>query len=88
MNTDVLIIGGGLAGLSCAKTLQDAGVAYLLLEASEAVGGRIRTDHVDGFFLDRGFQVFSTAYPEARRLLDYAALKLYHFSPGGVIRFQ
>lgn len=88
MNTDVLIIGGGLAGLSCAKTLQDAGVGYLLLEASEAVGGRIRTDHVDGFFLDRGFQVFSTAYPEARRMLDYAALKLHHFFPGAVIRFQ
>lgn len=88
MNTDVLIIGGGLAGLSCAKTLQDAGVACLLLEASEAVGGRIRTDHVDGFFLDRGFQVFSTGYPEARRMLDYAALKLHNFFPGAVIRFH
>lgn len=86
MDTDVLIIGGGLAGLSCATTLEGHGVDCLLLEASDAVGGRVRTDHVDGFLLDRGFQVFSTAYPEARRILNYTALKLHHFSPGAVIR--
>lgn len=88
MDTDVLIIGGGLAGLSCATTLEKCGITYLLLEASEEVGGRIRTDHVNGFQLDRGFQVFSTAYPEARRLLNYSALKLHHFFPGAVIRYQ
>jgi len=88
MDTDVLIIGGGLAGLACAKTLQDYGIAFLLLEASETAGGRIRTDQVDGFLLDRGFQVLSTAYPEAGRMLDFPSLKLNHFFPGAVIRCQ
>lgn len=60
MNPDVLIIGAGLAGLSCAKTLERYRVSYLVLEASDMVGGRVRTDHVNGFLLDRGFQVFST----------------------------
>ncbi|MDH5427092.1 MAG: FAD-dependent oxidoreductase [Nitrospirota bacterium] len=87
MNSDVLIIGGGLAGLSCASTLERYGISYLVLEASDMLGGRVRTDHVKGFLLDRGFQVFSTAYPEAQRQLDYPALKLHHFSPGAVIRF-
>ena len=87
MNEDVLIIGAGLAGLSCARALEDYGISYLLLEASDTVGGRVRTDHVNGFLLDRGFQVFSTAYPEAKRMLDYPALKLHHFSPGAIIRF-
>ncbi|MDH5562609.1 MAG: FAD-dependent oxidoreductase [Nitrospirota bacterium] len=87
MNSDVLIIGAGLAGLSCASTLESSGISYLVLEASDMTGGRVRTDHVNGFLLDRGFQVFSTAYPEAQRQLDYSALKLHHFSPGAVIRF-
>ena len=87
MNKDVIIIGGGLAGLSCAITLEKKGISYLLLEASDEIGGRVRTDQASGFLLDRGFQVFSTAYPEAKRLLDYAALNLHHFSPGAVIRF-
>jgi phytoene dehydrogenase-like protein len=87
MQMDVLIIGAGLAGLSCARELENYGISYLLLEASETVGGRVRTDHVNGFLLDRGFQVFSNAYPEARQILDYPALKLHHFSPGAMIRF-
>ena len=88
MNSDVLIIGAGLAGLSCARTLEGYGISYLLLEASDTIGGRVYTDHVNGFLLDRGFQVFSTAYPEANRMLDYPSLKLQHFSPGAVIRFE
>jgi hypothetical protein len=87
MNEDVLIIGAGLAGLSCARTLESMGISYLLLEASDTVGGRVRTDQVSGFLLDRGFQVFSAAYPEAKGMLDYPALKLHHFSPGAMIRF-
>jgi len=88
MNEDVLIIGAGLAGLSCARELENYGISYLLLEASDIVGGRVRTDQVSGFLLDRGFQVFSMAYPEAQRMLNYPALKLHHFSPGAMIRFE
>ncbi|MEW6297612.1 MAG: NAD(P)/FAD-dependent oxidoreductase [Thermodesulfobacteriota bacterium] len=83
---DVLIIGAGLAGLCCARRLHEGGVAFQVLEASEAVGGRIKTDPVEGFLLDQGFQVLLTAYPEARRVLDYAALDLRPFYPGVLVR--
>ncbi|PWB74264.1 MAG: FAD-dependent oxidoreductase, partial [Holophagae bacterium] len=82
----VVVVGAGLAGLSCALELGSAGVRPLVLEASDAVGGRVRTDEVDGFLLDRGFQVLLTAYPEAQRLLDYQALELRAFYPGALIR--
>ncbi|MEK0447246.1 MAG: hypothetical protein RLZZ399_2567 [Verrucomicrobiota bacterium] len=78
----VLIVGGGLAGLACASHLHAAGVEFQLLEGSDAVGGRVRTDAVDGFLLDRGFQVFLDAYPEAGALLDKRQLKLHAFEPG------
>jgi len=83
--TDVVIIGAGLAGLSCALSLEAAGLSVTLLEASDAPGGRVRTDLVQGFRLDRGFQVMLTAYPEARRLLDYDALQLKKFEPGALV---
>jgi NADPH-dependent 2,4-dienoyl-CoA reductase/sulfur reductase-like enzyme len=73
---DVIIIGAGLAGLSCARVLHQAGVPFVLLEASDRVGGRVRTDRVEGFRLDRGFQVLQTAYPESRQILDYTGLNL------------
>lgn len=86
MNADVLIIGGGMAGLCCAKTLIDQGFSTIVLEASDDVGGRVRTDEVDGFSLDRGFQVFLTAYPEAQRFLNYSALSLHSFYSGALVR--
>ena len=86
MPDPVIIVGGGLAGLTCAKTLDSAGVEAILLEASDGVGGRVRTDEVDGFLLDRGFQVLLTAYPEAQQHLDYPALQLQAFEPGSLIR--
>jgi phytoene dehydrogenase-like protein len=82
----VLIVGAGIAGLSCARYLVRAGVPVRLFESSDAVGGRVRTDEVQGFRLDRGFQTFLTAYPEARALLDYDALELRHFEPGALVR--
>ena len=82
----VVIIGAGVAGLTCAWYLQQAGMASTVLEASDGVGGRVRTDKVEGFRLDRGFQVFLTNYPEAKRLLDYPALQLGNFRSGAVIR--
>jgi phytoene dehydrogenase-like protein len=80
----VLIIGAGLAGLCCARRLAKDGVTFQIVEASDGIGGRVRTDEVDGFLLDRGFQVLLTAYPEARRVLDYSRLDLKSFSPGAL----
>ncbi|MDW3213539.1 MAG: NAD(P)/FAD-dependent oxidoreductase [Ilumatobacteraceae bacterium] len=81
----IVVVGAGLAGLSCAVALHDAGREVLVLEASDGVGGRVRTDAVDGFLLDRGFQVLLTAYPEAHRQLDLDALDLRAFDPGALI---
>ena len=78
-----MIVGGGAAGLIAAHTLEAAGHAPLLLEAADAVGGRLRTDEVEGFRLDRGFQVLLTAYPEVKRYLDLEALGVNTFRPGG-----
>lgn len=88
MTTDypVIIVGAGMAGLTCAVYLKQAGIDALLLEADDAAGGRVRTDVVDGFRLDRGFQILLTAYPEARRLLNYTALDLKGFRSGALIR--
>lgn len=88
MSEPVVIIGGGLAGLTCAKVLHAYGIEFVLLEGSDGVGGRVRTDEVDGFLLDRGFQVLLTAYPETQRQLDYAALDLKPFEPGSIIRMN
>ena len=87
-NADVLIIGGGLAGLCCALRLHQSGFSFQVLEASDGVGGRVRTDEMEGFLLDRGFQVLLTAYPEAQRVLDYDALNLQPFYPGALIRYK
>ncbi len=86
MNADVIIIGAGLSGLACALALRQRGVEPLILEASDGIGGRVRTDRRDGFLLDRGFQVLQTWYPEARRVLNYEALDLRPFEPGALVR--
>ena len=83
--TDVVIIGAGLAGLAAARVVHQAGRSFKIIEASDDIGGRVRTDHVDGFLLDRGFQVLLTAYPEAHRQLDLAALNLQAFDPGALV---
>jgi phytoene dehydrogenase-like protein len=84
-HTDVLVVGAGLAGLACARRVAEAGREVTVLEAADGVGGRVRTDEVEGFLLDRGFQVFLPAYPEAQRCLDYSALDLRAFVPGALI---
>lgn len=85
MSDPIVIIGGGLAGLSCAVRLQEQGVQSIICEASDGVGGRVRTDQVNGFLLDRGFQVLLTAYPEAARQLDYDRLQLQYFDSGSLV---
>src|ERR1700753_4419826 len=79
----VIIVGAGVAGLACALDLVAAGVPVQVLEGSDAVGGRMRTDERDGFRLDRGFQVFNTAYPQVKRRLNLRALQLRPVTAGG-----
>ncbi|MEZ4521226.1 MAG: FAD-dependent oxidoreductase [Thermomicrobiales bacterium] len=89
MSTDaerVVIVGAGLAGLSCGLHLAAEGIPFSIFEAADQVGGRVRTDEVRGFRLDRGFQVLLTAYPEAAELLDYGDLDLHPFYPGAFVR--
>ena len=84
-SADVVIVGAGLAGLAAATTLQRAGHDIVVLEASDGVGGRVRTDVIDGYRLDRGFQVLLTAYPELDRQFDVDALDLRRFEPGAIV---
>ena len=83
-SVDVAVVGAGLAGLACARLLTRAGLDVVVLEAADAPGGRVRTDVVDGFRCDRGFQLLNPAYPEARRVLDLPAMRLQPF-PAGVV---
>jgi phytoene dehydrogenase-like protein len=78
----VVVVGAGLAGLGCASDLAAAGATVRVLEASDGVGGRMRTDQQAGFLLDRGFQVFNTSYPQVKRRMDLRALQLRAFTPG------
>lgn len=93
----VIVVGAGLAGLAAARDLAAGGATVQLLEAGDAVGGRVRTDRVrlDGtpaaagepaFQLDRGFQVLLTGYPELRQRADLDALQLHSYTPGALIR--
>lgn len=81
-HTDVIVVGAGIAGLSAARRLVAAGVDVMVLEASDRPGGRVRTDVVDGFRLDNGFQTLATAYPQVNARLDLDRLDLRTFAPG------
>ena len=85
-SVDVVVVGAGVAGLACAVHLVRAGRDVVVCEASDDVGGRVRTDLVDGLRLDRGFQVYNTAYPDLAALLDHEALALRPFLPGALVR--
>jgi protoporphyrinogen oxidase len=85
---DVIVVGAGVAGLACARSLADAGRTPHVLERSDAVGGRVRTDMVDGFRLDHGFQVLPLSYPEARATLAYDRLELGRFERGAIVRLD
>lgn len=84
--TDVVVIGAGLAGLQCARVLTQAGREVRVVEAADAIGGRVRTEVVDGFRCDVGFQLLNPAYPDAKTQLDLAALDLHAFGRGVAVR--
>ena len=86
MDAEVIVVGAGVAGLRCAAELQAAGVDVQVLERADAVGGRVRTDVVDGFRCDRGFQLLNPAYPAVRRYVDLSALQLRQFGAGALVR--
>lgn len=89
MDTETVIIGGGLAGLNCARRLHAAGRSFVLLEAADRLGGRVRTETISApegdYLVDRGFQVLLTAYPKAAEAFDYDALDLKCFYPGALV---
>jgi len=86
MDADVVVVGAGLAGLRCALRLTELGREVVVLEADEVAGGRVRTDVVDGFRCDRGFQLLNPAYPAVRRWVDVPALDLQSFAAGVLVR--
>ena len=81
----VVVVGAGLAGLACAQRLSRAGIDVVVYEASDAVGGRVRTDLIDGFRCDRGFQLINPSYPVLGKVLDLAELDLRAFDAGVVV---
>jgi phytoene dehydrogenase-like protein len=85
MRVDAVVIGAGLAGLAAARQIKSRGRSVIVVEAQDGVGGRVRTDKVDGFLLDRGFQVLLTAYPELKTQIDMNALDLKMFSSGALV---
>lgn len=86
LQADVVIIGAGLAGLACSRRLWEQGIPNVILEKDQNIGGRVQTDEVDGFLLDRGFQVLQTAYPMAHALFDMDALALQPFHNGALVK--
>ncbi len=84
-SVDTAIVGAGVAGMACARRLMQAGQSVAVIEASDGIGGRVRTDVVDGYRLDRGFQVLLTSYPEVKRTLDLDGLELGLFTPGALV---
>jgi glycine/D-amino acid oxidase-like deaminating enzyme len=88
VDADAIVVGAGLAGLRCARVLQEAGRHVVVLEAASHVGGRVTSESVDGFTVDRGFQVLNPAYPAVRRWVDLDALALGSFDAGVLVRTE
>ncbi len=88
MKPTITIIGAGVAGLTAAVYLRKKGFKIQILEASDRAGGRVKTDKIDGFLLDRGFQVFLDSYPEAKKILNYDELNLKKFLPGATVLYD
>ena len=82
---NIHIIGAGLSGLIAAQVLEQKGYHPTIIEATDRVGGRVKTDLIEGYQLDHGFQVLLTEYPMAKKYLDYKALELQKFYSGAVL---
>lgn len=81
----IAIVGAGVSGLIAAQVLESQGYSTTIYEASDRAGGRVKTDVLNGYQLDHGFQVLLDAYPVAKTYLDYASLGLTKFLPGAAI---
>lgn len=81
----IAIVGAGISGLIAAKVLEENGYSPTIYEKTANAGGRLKTDVVDGYLLDHGFQVLLDAYPMAQKYLDLKKLELQKFLPGAVI---
>ncbi|MDP5106633.1 MAG: FAD-dependent oxidoreductase [Polaribacter sp.] len=79
------IIGAGVSGLIAAQILENHGYRPIIIEASNSVGGRVKTDLINEYQLDHGFQVLLTSYPAAQKYLNYDALELQELLPGAII---
>ena len=84
-SSKIHIIGAGVSGLIAAQILENYGYKPTILEGSNSIGGRVKSDLVKGYTLDRGFQVLLTSYPAAKKYIDFEALKLQKLLPGAVI---
>ena len=85
---DVIVVGAGLSGLTAVKVLAEAGRGVLVVEKEDTVGGRVRTETVDGYLIDRGFQLINPAYPALRAEVDLEALDLKPFGHGVQVSTQ
>jgi len=79
------IVGAGISGLVAAKILEESGYHPTIIEATNEVGGRVKSDIVDDYILDHGFQVLLSSYPAAQKYLDFKTLDLQEFLPGATI---
>ena len=85
LKPDVLIVGAGVAGITCALRCQEMGMNFLIIEKSDRVGGRLGSIYEDGYTFDIGFQVFNSSYHETKNFLDLKQLALRFFKPGAAI---
>ena len=85
LQPNVLIVGAGVSGITCAIKCQDLGLNYLLIDKNTRVGGRLGSIYENGYIFDIGFQVFNTSYEITKQYLNLKQLDLHFFKPGSAI---